>query len=191
MHGTPLSFADEAAGGAWPRCGPVWLERGQLMKQLAGVATGAPMVRLDDNGLEGFAPYLMNRIMGDYNESLRAEMAALGLSTPMMRALAVLSVMDAVQPGRLAVYTVVEQSTLSRALATLERNGLVAREPDPADSRAALLRLTEAGRAAFETLWPRMAESHGRMFAGVDEAERAAFVATLRKILANIRKHDF
>ena len=39
-------------------------------------------------GLDNFAPYLMNRIMGRYNAALSAEMAALGLTTPQMRSLA-------------------------------------------------------------------------------------------------------
>ena len=46
--------------------------------------------RLGEIGLDNFAPYLMNRIMGRYNASLRQEMAALGLTTPQMRSLAVL-----------------------------------------------------------------------------------------------------
>ena len=37
--------------------------------------------RLGESGLEGFAPYLMNRIMGRYNAALRAEMARHGLTT--------------------------------------------------------------------------------------------------------------
>ena len=42
-------------------------------------------------------------------------MAALGLTTPKMRALAVLSVVDAPLIRELAVYAVIEQSTLSAA----------------------------------------------------------------------------
>ena len=71
--------------------------------------------RLGEMGLHNYAPYLMNRIMGRYNASLREDMAALGLTTPKMRTLAVLSVIDGIQIRQLAVYAVVEQSTLSRA----------------------------------------------------------------------------
>ena len=35
-----------------------------------------------------------------------------------------------------------------------------------------------------------MRGNYDRMFAGVSAEERAAFVATLQKILLNIRKHD-
>ena len=51
-------------------------------------------------------------------------------------------------------------------------------------------RKTDTGRAAFDTLWPRMAEAHARMFRGIPEDERRAFVATLQKMLTNIRKHE-
>lgn len=46
----------------------------------------------------------MNRIMGRYNASLRTEMAELGLTTPKMRALAVLSVIDGPLIRELSVY---------------------------------------------------------------------------------------
>lgn len=147
--------------------------------------------RLGEIGLQQFAPYLMNRIMGRYNASLREDLAKLGLTTPKMRALAVLSVIDNLAIGRLAVYAITEQSTLSRALDALETDGLVRRTADPEDSRATRISITEAGRAAFETLWPTMRHSYEHMFAGIDVAERTAFVATLQKMLLNVRKHEF
>ncbi|RMH48106.1 MAG: MarR family transcriptional regulator [Alphaproteobacteria bacterium] len=151
----------------------------------------AKLPRLGEIGLQNFAPYLMNRIMGRYNASLRAELARMGLTTPKMRALAVLSVLDGLTVSELAVYSVVEQSTLSRALDALVAEGLVRRADDPADSRVSRIHVTDAGRAAFEALWPTMARSYARMFHGIPEEERRAFVATLQKILRNVRKHDF
>jgi hypothetical protein len=86
------------------------------MRDLADAPPGAPPRSLREIGLAGYAPYLMNRIMGRYNASLRAEMAALGLSTPKMRALAVLSVVD---------------RPLIRELAGLRRGRAVHAEPRP------------------------------------------------------------
>jgi DNA-binding MarR family transcriptional regulator len=146
--------------------------------------------RLGEIGLTHFAPYLMNRIMGRYNASLREEMAAMGLTTPKMRALAVLSVVEGPLIRELSVYTVTEQSTLSRALDALAREGLVRREADPVDSRAVRLRITDAGRAAFDQMWPHMAAAQARMFRGIPDEERRAFVGTLQKMLTNIRKHE-
>lgn len=142
-------------------------------------------------GLASYAPYLMNRIMGCYNASLRAEMARLGLTTPKMRALAVLSVIDRPLIRQLAVYAVVEQSTLSRALDGLAAEGLVQREGDVQDARGTRVMITEEGRAAFERLWPQMAAAHEVMFRGIPEEERRALVTTLQKVLGNVRKHEF
>ena len=133
----------------------------------------------------------MKRIMGRYNASLRHDLAKLGLTTPKMRALAVLSVIEGPTISQLAVYAVAEQSTLSRALDSLEADGLVRRIADPTDNRATRVSITETGRAAFETQWPTMRQSYARMFKDIDAEERAAFVATLQKMLRNIRKHDF
>lgn len=149
-----------------------------------------PAQRLGEIGLTNFAPYLMNRIMGRYNASLREEMASLGLTTPKLRSLAVLSVLDGPLIRELAVFTVTDPSTLSRALDQLQAEGLIRREADSADSRAVRVYITEAGRGAFETLWPHMAVAQARMFRGIPEDERRAFTGTLQKMLANIRKHE-
>ena len=147
--------------------------------------------RLGEMGLENFAPYLMNRIMGRYNAALSTEMAALGLTTPQMRSLAVLSVIDGILIRELAVYAVVQQSTLSRALDALAKDGLIRRETDTEDSRATRVFLTDAGREAYEQMWPHMAEAYESMFVGIEEDEKRAFVGTLKTMLRNIRKHDF
>ncbi|MEY4306527.1 MAG: hypothetical protein RIT52_2702 [Pseudomonadota bacterium] len=146
--------------------------------------------KLGEVGLTNFAPYLMNRIMGRYNAGFREEMAEMGLTTPKARALAVLTVVEGPLIRELAVYAVTEQSTLSRALDQMQTDGLIRRETDSADSRAVRIYITEAGRAAFDDLWPHMAEAQARMFRGIPEDERRAFVATLQKMLVNIRKHE-
>ncbi|MFN5999246.1 MAG: MarR family winged helix-turn-helix transcriptional regulator [Paracoccaceae bacterium] len=149
-----------------------------------------PPSSLGDIGLQNFAPYLMNRIMGRYNAGFREELTGLGLTTPKARALAVLSVVEAPLIGELAVYTVTEQSTLSRALDQLQADGLIRRQTDPDDSRATRVTITEAGRAVFADLWPHMASAEDRMFRDIPEPERQAFLTTLQKMLVNIRKHE-
>ncbi len=147
--------------------------------------------RLGEIGLENFAPYLMNRIIGRYNAVLKAEMAELGLTTPQMRSLAVLSVIDGIMIRELAVYAVVQPSTLSRALDQLDQSGFIRRATDPADSRATRVFLTDEGREAYHRLWPFMAAAYEAMFKGVEADEKHAFIGTLQKILRNVRKHDF
>ena len=146
---------------------------------------------LDDNWINDFAPYLMNRIMGRYNESLRLKMTSLDLTTPKMRTLAVLSATQGMLINELAVYAVVEQSTLSRALEQLDTDGLIKREIDSIDTRATRVYLTPLGLEAFKSLWPDMLTSYNEMFNDINDDEKSQFIVTLQKILKNIRKHEF
>lgn len=152
--------------------------------------TDTRLPRLGEIGLEGFAPYLMNRIMGRYNAALRDELADLGLTTPKARALAVLAVIEAPPIRDLAVFTVTDPSTLSRALDQLEGEGLIRREPCLDDSRAIRVHLTPAGRTVFDRLWPKMAEAQEALFRGVSDTDRRVFLTILQRILRNIRRHD-
>jgi DNA-binding MarR family transcriptional regulator len=141
-------------------------------------------------GLQQFAPYLMNRIMGRYNATLREDFRRQHRTIPQVRTLAVLSVTDGVTVGDLSVYTVIEQSTLSRTLDALEAEGLVRRESGETDSRVRKVFLTDDGRAEFNRAWPAMHDAFEAMFDGIDDAEYSALVVTLQKMLRNIRKHD-
>ncbi|MGD9915797.1 MAG: MarR family winged helix-turn-helix transcriptional regulator [Rhizobiaceae bacterium] len=141
-------------------------------------------------GLQQFAPYLMNRIMGRYNANLRDDFRKQGLTISQVRTLAVLSVSDGVTVNHLAIYTVIEQSTLSRTLDALEAQGLVRREQGETDSRVRRVFLTDDGRAEFARAWPSMHQEFETMFADIDDHEYAAFVATLQKVLHNVRRHE-
>ncbi|MCQ8782090.1 MarR family winged helix-turn-helix transcriptional regulator [Mangrovibrevibacter kandeliae] len=156
-----------------------------------GTVPGGRAFALGEIGLQQFAPYLMNRIMGRYNATLREALKAHGLTIAQMRTLAILAVTDGLTVSELSVYAVIEQSTLSRTLDAMEAQGLLRREPQASDNRVRRVSLNEAGRALFEEVWPVMRAAFGTMFKGIDDGEYAAFVAVLQKILANIRRHDF
>ena len=146
--------------------------------------------RLGEIGLQNFTPYLMNRIIERYNENLRTDLVKAGMTTPKIRAMAVLSVVDGLLIGELAIYAVVEKSTMSRTLDKLEAEGAVRREIDLGDQRATRIFITDSGRATFEQIWPAMAENYAAMFRDIPEDGRAAFVSALQKILRNIRRHE-
>ena len=56
--------------------------------------------------------------------------------------------------GSLAALLAMDRTTLTAALKPLERRGLVAVAPDPADRRSRLLKLTPAGRAVLASALP-------------------------------------
>ncbi len=145
---------------------------------------------LGEIGLNQFAPYLMNRITARWNGNMAEALKQHDITTAKMRALAVLSVSSSVTINELAVYTVTEQSTMSRTLDSLEEQGFVRRQPRPEDMRIRDVTITEEGRTVFEKVWPTMFGLLSQMFDGVDDQEYQAFIATLHKVLRNIRKHE-
>lgn len=141
-------------------------------------------------GLNHFAPYLMNRIIARWNSNLAEELREYELTTAKMRTLAVLSVSASLTINELSVFAVIEQSTMSRTLDSLEEQGYIRRTPRPEDMRIRDVTITEEGRTAFARFWPTMYDALLRMFDGIDEEEYRAFTGTLHKILLNIRKHE-
>ena len=103
-----------------------------------------------------------------------------------MRTLAVLSLMSGATVNELSVYTVTEQSTMSRALDGMERDGLVRRLHREGDMRVREVHVTDAGREAFRRFWPEMYTAFANMLAGLSEAEYETLIHLLTRILDNI-----
>jgi DNA-binding MarR family transcriptional regulator len=142
---------------------------------------------LAEIGLNYFVPYLMNRIAATWNAELAGELRGFALTTPQMRALAVLGINSGLTINELSTLTVTEQSTMSRTLDALEERGLVRRRPRTSDLRVREVDITPAGREAFDAFWPVMFQRYQQMFRDIGEDEFAQLVATLQKILRNMR----
>ncbi|QEV20221.1 MarR family winged helix-turn-helix transcriptional regulator [Streptomyces alboniger] len=82
----------------------------------------------------------------------------------------------------LAAYIGVGKATMSRQLRAMEELGLVSREPDPADGRAWLIRLTPDGRTRFRTVRAARRARYVRQLQGWDRAE----VAELARLLGQL-----
>lgn len=77
---------------------------------------------------------------------LRTEDDALGVSPPRLSALSVVAYGGPTPIGALATAEGVTAPTMSRLVDGLERDGLVARAPDPDDARGVLVRATPKGQ---------------------------------------------
>lgn len=64
-----------------------------------------------------------------------------------------------------------DRARISRVVSVLVEKGLVSREADPADRRRATLRITRAGRALYEELFPQLAAINRRLMSVLDERE--------------------
>lgn len=82
----------------------------------------------------------------------------------------------------LAAYFGVGKATMSRQLRALEELGLVAREPDPADGRAYLMRLTEEGRERFARVRSARRERYLRQLSSWEHREIAELARLLHRL---------
>jgi MarR family transcriptional regulator, transcriptional regulator for hemolysin len=153
-------------------------------------ASDTSMPSLGEIGLNFFVPYLLNRIAATWNADLSIELRKFNLTTPQMRVLAVLSINSGLTINELSVLTVTEQSTMSRTLDNLETRKLVLRIPRSNDMRVREVQVTAEGRDAFSAFWPVMFNRYEKMFRDIGEDEFSQFVATLHKVLRNIRFND-
>jgi DNA-binding MarR family transcriptional regulator len=81
---------------------------------------------------------------------LRREDDASGLTAPRLSALSVVVFRGPLTLGALADAEQVRPPTMTRLVAALEAEGLVAREPDPRDGRGTLVRATAAGQRLLD-----------------------------------------
>ena len=80
---------------------------------------------------------------------LRVEDEALGISAPRLSALSVLVFAGPRRVGELAEAEQVEPPTMTRLVDGMERDGFVARRPDPHDGRAVIVSATTKGIRAL------------------------------------------
>ena len=112
---------------------------------------------------------------------LRQEAAAeaTGLTPTSTSALATIERHGPLTPSELAKLERVQRPTVTRTLGCLEREGLVARTPDPADGRSSLVSVNGAGRERLRRLRGRKNAYLARRMrdmpaADVETLERAA-----------------
>lgn len=70
---------------------------------------------------------------------------------------------------RLAERLGLSRAGVSKTLGRLEKRGFIARTPNPADRRAALVTITPAGAKAVDELFPRQLAAEVRLLAGLGE----------------------
>lgn len=88
-------------------------------------------------------------------------------------------------PAELADAAGVTRATMTGLIDTLERDGLVRREPDPDDRRMMSVRLTPKAEAFLKQMLPGHFQTMAKLMAPLSETERKTLVRLLNKILQN------
>ena len=83
-----------------------------------------------------------------------------------------------------------DKTRLIPVLDELQRRGLIDRDPDPADRRVHLLRLTRAGGDLRASVQARIRAEEVRLLARLPPSDRAAFVRSLQILSEVVAKPD-
>jgi len=109
-------------------------------------------------------------------------MTASGLSLARTKVLRHLAATGPVRPGALASVCGVVPHSITDIVDGLERDGLAERQPDPADRRAKLIRLTGKGAAALTTAAATREHLLNTLFGALDAAEQQNLLDLLDRL---------
>ena len=134
--------------------------------------------------LADFLPYLLSVTSNAVSGRIADEYyTRFGLRIPEWRVMAVLGDAGALTQRDLVGATLMDKVAVNRACKVLEDRGLATRSPNASDGRSHLLDLTDSGREMHGRIMPLALDMERRLFAVLDEAERAQF----RDLLARVR----
>lgn len=106
-----------------------------------------------------------------------------GLSHAALNALAVIEGNGApMATGEIGALMHITSGTMTSVLDTLERNGYIARLPDPDDRRRVLVDVTPEAQAVLNRLLPEVVQITTAVMAGIGEKQLKEFLGTLGRV---------
>ncbi len=123
-----------------------------------------------------------HRLQRVFNTRLSSQARAVSLSGPRLRLLLAVEEMGRLRMGDLAEDLGVTARTVTTLVDALEREGLLARLPDPTDRRATLLELTEQARTQFEQVRSLQMELGEELVASLDTQQRRQLLDLLSRL---------
>lgn len=136
------------------------------------------------NDIHDLPGYLIRRLHQIAVSSFASELAAAGFDlTPIqVGSLTMLRDNPGIDQATLSGLLGSDRASTGAAVGRLESRGYIERTISATDRRARCLYLTERGRTLLQVVWPAVRRSQEGVLVGLDEAERATFVALLTKV---------
>ena len=130
--------------------------------------------------------YLIHELARLMKRRLDGEARLHKITLPQWRALAHVGTNASITQSALAQALDTDPMTISGVLDRLEKNGLITREPDPADSRAKLTQLTPEGAERLAVARRLGAEMYEAALAGISKDDVAIAENVLRQMRDNL-----
>lgn len=139
---------------------------------------------------ETSAGYLTNWAARLFARELERQLAPSGISPAYMPIMFALADGGALTQKVLAQRAAVEQPTMAATLNRMERDGFIARRPDPTDKRSALISLTASAMALVPEVERVVSTINGLALDPLDDEERGQYLMLIRKIIAELEARD-
>ena len=130
--------------------------------------------------------WLLNNAARLSARRLSGKLAGYNVTPPQWGVLVALWEQDGLSLSELAKRSFFDGPTMTGIVDRLEKANLVERRRDSSDRRVISVYLTEEGRTLQEQLPTLSDEANQEALAGLSDEETERFVATLRKIIANL-----
>ncbi|WBU58867.1 MarR family winged helix-turn-helix transcriptional regulator [Paracoccus albus] len=147
---------------------------------------------IDNDGpvfdLDTMPSFTLNHVVHRYHQVLQSRLRSAGVSTLKMRIIVSLRSFGSLTVSELCNWAIAEQPTMSRALDSLEGQGIVQRQAGDTDSRLRMISLTEPGRQLFDRIYPEISRVNEAMVEGLSAQEQAAMLSALQRVLGNLQK---
>ncbi|MBB4196344.1 hypothetical protein CCR94_13425 [Rhodoblastus sphagnicola] len=130
--------------------------------------------------------YVVNLLGRLFARALDQRLRRHGVALGQFPVLLILWEQEGITQSEIARRLDIEQPTVANTLKRMERDGLVSFGPDPGNRRQVLVGLSEKGRALRAPLIAEAEAVNGQASQDFSAAERALFIALLRRMAANL-----
>ena len=139
---------------------------------------------------ETSAGYMTNWAARLFARELERQLAPLGIASAYMPVLFALGDGSRLTQKELARRAAVEQPTMAMTLNRMARDGMIDRQPDPADRRSALVRLTPLALGKVATVEQVVSAINALALEQLDPQERRQFLGLLGRVIAVLEAQD-
>jgi MarR family transcriptional regulator, organic hydroperoxide resistance regulator len=136
--------------------------------------------------LDTYVPYRLYRVAEKLGRRLQSRLRPTRIRPPQWRVLSVIRAYGALSVSEIVDATLMEQPTISRVVAKLEKDGLATRRLSTRDSRMTLISLTNAGLDLFKQIAPAAVSHQEEALQGIGHKEIAQLLTLLDKIEKNV-----
>lgn len=139
--------------------------------------------------MEDWPLYWITRVGRQYAMDLDTALKRVGMDVTRWRVLMILHELGSASVTTLAEHAVIKLPTMTKTVARMELDRLVATSEDANDRRVTIVTATDKGAAATQAVRQQASRLFRNAFSGVSGTEAQALVRTLRKVFANLTNY--